>query len=177
MTIPEAIQILIQRELARTEIYSVLCRVISVDNTERTCEVEPLNGNSELFGVRFQANIELTEGIYIEPKVNSHVIIGFLNPVQALVLQYSEVENVYIDTNGDTIFNGGTNFGMVKVADLVQKLNALETKVNDLIIALQGVVIPLAPSGTYPFAPIFSPITIINPLTQQSDLENTKVQH
>jgi hypothetical protein len=176
MTIPEAIQILIQRELSRTEIYSVLCRVISVDNTERTCEVEPLNGNSELFGVRFQANIELTEGIYIEPKVNSHVIIGFLNPVQALVLQYSEVENVYIDTNSDTIFNGGTNFGMVKVVDLVTKLNNLENKVNDLVTwtathTHTGVTPGVGSSGTA--------VGIIGTLTPttQSDLENTKVQH
>jgi len=176
MTIPEAIQILIQRELARTEIYSVLCRVISVDNTERTCEVEPLNGNSELFGVRFQANIELTEGIYIEPKVNSHVIVGFLNPVQALVLQYSEVENVYIDTQGDTIFNGGTNKGMVKVVELVQKLNDLETKVNDLVLwtathTHTGVTPGPGSTGTA--------VGIVGtlPLTTENQLKNDKVQH
>jgi hypothetical protein len=66
---------------------------------------------------------------------------------------------------------------MVKVGDLVSKMQQVEGKVNDVLTALQGVVIPLAPSGTYSFAPIFSPITTINPLTQQSDLENTKVQH
>jgi hypothetical protein len=177
MTIQEAIKMITQRELARSEMYCVLCTVNSVDTSERTCEVTPLNGKADLFDVRFQAELSLTEGLFIEPKVNSTVLVAFINSVQAAVVMCSEIENIYIDTQGDTIFNGGTYDGMVKVGDLVTKMQQVEGKVNDVLTALQGIVIPLAPSGTYSFLPIFSPITTINPLTQQSDLENTKVQH
>ena len=176
MNIQEAIKIIIQREFARSEMYCVLCTVNSVDTSERTCEVTPLNGKADLFDVRFQAELSLTEGLFIEPKVNSTVLVAFINSVQAAVIMCSEVENIYIDTRGDTVFNGGNNDGMVKVGDLVTKLNNLENKVNDLVTwtathTHTGVTPGPGSTGTA--------VGIVGTLTptQQSDLENTKVQH
>jgi hypothetical protein len=176
MTIQEAIKMITQRELARSEMYCVLCTVNSVDTSERTCEVTPLNGKADLFDVRFQAELSLTEGLFIEPKVNSTVLVAFINSVQAAVIMCSEIENIYIDTQGDTIFNGGTNDGMVKVGDLVSKMNNLENKVNDLVTwssthTHTGVTPGPGSTGTA--------VGIVGTLTptQQSDLENTKVQH
>lgn len=176
MTIQEAIKLMTQRELARSEMYCVLCEVNSVDTLARTCEVTPLNGKADLFDVRFQAELSLTEGVFIEPKVNSTVLVAFINSVQAAVVLCSEVENVYIDTQGDTIFNGGANNGMVKVGDLVTKLNNLENKVNDLVTwssthTHTGVTPGPGTSGTA--------VGVVGTLTptQQSELENTKVQH
>jgi hypothetical protein len=165
-----------QRELARAEMYCVLCTVNSVDTSERTCEVTPLNGKADLFDVRFQAELSLNVGLFIEPKVNSTVLVAFINSVQAAVVMCSEIENIYIDTYGDTIFNGGQNDGMVKVGDLVTKLNNLENKVNDLVTWTSththtGVTPGPGSTGTA--------VGIVGTLTptQQSDLENTKVQH
>ena len=176
MTIQEAIKMITQRELARSEMYCVLCTINSVDTSERTCEVTPLNGKADLFDVRFQAELSLTEGLFIEPKVNSTVLVAFINSVQAAVVMCSEIENIYIDTQGDTIFNGGQNDGMVKVGDLVTKLNNLENKVNDLVTWTSththtGVTTGPGSTGTA--------VGIVGTLTptQQSDLENTKVQH
>lgn len=176
MNIQEAIKMIAQRELARAEMYCVLCTVNSVDTSERTCEVTPLNGKADLFDVRFQAELSLTEGLFIEPKVNSTVLVAFINSVQAAVIMCSEIENIYIDTQGDTVFNGGSNDGMVKVGDLVTKLNNLENKVNDLVTWTSththtGVTPGPGSTGTA--------VGIVGTLTptQQSDLENTKVQH
>ena len=176
MTIQEAIKMITQRELARSEMYCVLCKVNSVDTSERTCEVTPLNGKADLFDVRFQAELSLTEGLFIEPKVNSTVLVAFINSIQAAVVMCSEIENIYIDTQGDTVFNGGQNDGMVKVGDLVTKLNNLENKVNDLVTwsathTHTGVTPGPGSTGTA--------VGIIGTLTptQQSDLENTKIQH
>jgi hypothetical protein len=176
MNIQEAIKMIAQRELARAEMYCVLCTVNSVDTSERTCEVTPLNGKADLFDVRFQAELSLNVGLFIEPKVNSTVLVAFINSVQAAVVMCSEIENIYIDTYGDTIFNGGQNDGMVKVGDLVTKLNNLENKVNDLVTWTSththtGVTPGPGSTGTA--------VGIVGTLTptQQSDLENTKVQH
>ncbi len=176
MNIQEAIKMIAQRELARAEMYCVLCTVNSVDTSERTCEVTPLNGKADLFDVRFQAELSLTEGMFIEPKVNSTVLVAFINSIQAAVVMCSEIENIYIDTQGDTVFNGGQNDGMVKVGDLVTKLNNLENKVNDLVTWTSththtGVTPGPGSTGTA--------VGIVGTLTptQQSDLENTKVQH
>jgi len=87
----------------------------------------------------------------------------------------SEVENIYIDTQGDTIFNGGTLDGMVKVGDLVTKLNNLENKVNDLVTwssthTHTGVTPGPGSTGTA--------VGVVGTLTptQQSELENTKIK-
>lgn len=175
MNIQDAIKIMTQRELARSEMYCVLCKVNSVDTSARTCEVSPLNGKADLFDVRFQAELSLTEGLFIEPKVDSTVLVAFINSVQAAVVLCSEVENIYIDTQGDTIFNGGTLDGMVKVGDLVTKLNNLENKVNDLVTwssthTHTGVTLGTSSSGTA--------VGVVGTLTptQQSELENTKIK-
>ena len=176
MTIQEAIKMITQRELARSEMYCVLCTVNSVDTSERTCEVTPLNGKADLFDVRFQAELSLTEGLFIEPKVNSTVLVAFINSVQAGVIMCSEIENIYIDTQGDTIFNGGTNDGMVKVGDLVSKMNDLIGKVNALVTwssthTHTGVIPGIGSSGTAVGVVGTLPTTTIN------DFQNTKVQH
>ena len=175
MNIQDAIKIITQRELARSEMYCVLCKVNSVDTSARTCEVTPLNGKADLFDVRFQAELSLTEGVFIEPKVDSTVLVAFINSVQAAVVLCSEVENIYIDTQGDTIFNGGTLDGMVKVGDLVTKLNNLENKVNDLVTWTSththtGVTLGTASTGTA--------VGVVGTLTptQQADIENTKIK-
>lgn len=74
-------------------------------------------------------------------------------------------------------FNGGNNNGIPKVTPLTAKINALENLVNGILNALKTTVIPLAPSGTYLFAPLYAALNDITPITAQSDLENTKVKH
>jgi hypothetical protein len=177
MNIQEAIKMIAQRELARAEMYCVLCTVNSVDTSERTCEVTPLNGKADLFDVRFQAELSLNVGLFIEPKVNSTVLVAFINSVQAAVVMCSEIENIYIDTYGDTIFNGGQNDGMVKVGDLVTKLNNLENDVNNLKTAVSGwTPVPNDGGAALKLALATWYAQTLTP-TQQSDLENTKVQH
>jgi hypothetical protein len=73
-------------------------------------------------------------------------------------------------------FGNGDNAGLVKVAELTQKLNNLEQKVNELLTTLSAITITLAPTGTVPFAPFFSSVTQLTQ-TQKTDLENEKVKH
>lgn len=78
----------------------------------------------------------------------------------------------------DTItINGGDNDGLVKVAALKDKINALENLVNGILNVLKATSIPLAPSGTYPFATLYTSLNAITPVTSQSDLENPDVKH
>lgn len=176
MTLQEAIKLLVERSNARHELYCTLCTVNSVDNNERTCEVTPLNGNADLGSVRIQATLELAEGLYIEPKVNSTVLVAYINQTQAAVIQCSEIENIYIDTNGNTVFNGGHNGGLIKISDLVTKLNNLENKVNEIVTwssahTHTGVTPGPGSSGTA--------VGIVGSLTPTTvnELENDKVQH
>jgi hypothetical protein len=151
--------------------------VTAVDKTKDTCTVQPVEG-AELQGVRLRSvvNEDSEKTFVVYPKVGSFVMVSRIHQLdEFFVSAFDEVEEIRIDCD-KIIINQGDNSGLVKIDPLVEKVNNLENKVNDLITALQGVTIPLAPSGTYPFAPIFSPITTLTP-TIKNDLEDTKVKH
>jgi hypothetical protein len=65
---------------------------------------------------------------------------------------------------------------LVKVKEITDKINKIEDKINNLLSVLSGVKIALAPTGTFPFDPIFSPITQLVK-TQQSKIQNDKIKH
>ena len=160
------IQDLIQR-LAKTdsENYSKVCKVIAVNDT--FCDVQPINGDAPISDVKLVGSKTETPFILI-PKVDSLVVVTYTSNSTAYIALVSEIESVKI--------RGDANGGLVKVEDLVNKLNALENQVNDILTALKGIVVPLAPSGTYPLAGSFA--TIVNlQTTSKSDLENDKVKH
>lgn len=134
-------------------------------------DCESIEDGSVIEDVRLCADFNensTTAGLILVPKIDSIVIVSFIGESEAYLSMVSEVDYVYL--------NGNTYGGLVKVEDLVTKINNLETKVNTLISTLTSVTIPLAPSGTYPFAPIFSAITPLTPTTK-TEIENDKVQH
>lgn len=79
-------------------------------------------------------------------------------------------------TDKEVSFNGGENGGLAIVGSLVTKLNNIETKVNTILSTLKSVSITLAPTGVFPFAPIFGSITPLDS-TSEKDIENKKVKH
>lgn len=145
--------------------YSVACTVESIDLINNTCYCVPLNGGADIQEVRLMADNK--NGFLLIPKVDSIVIISFIGDSSAIVSMVSQVSEVQLN---------GKNFdGLVKVNPLVDKVNALENKINAILNALKTTTIPLAPSGSYPFAPLYTAINAISPITQKSDLENTKI--
>jgi hypothetical protein len=147
------------------ETYSKVCKVVAVNDT--FCDVEPINGDAPISDVKLVGSKTDTPFILI-PKVNSLVVVTYTSKSTAYIALLSEIESVKI--------RGDQYGGLIKVKDLVDKLNALENQVNDILNALKGITVPLAPSGTYPLAPSFA--TILNlQTTSKSDIENDKVKH
>lgn len=149
------------------EPYGVPCTVQSVTETDgaQLAVCKPINGDADLIEVRLQA--DPGSGILVMPAINSIVIVQPINELTGYIALFSQVESIqWLD---------GSFGGLIKISDLVTKINNLEGLVNDLLSTLQGVSIPLAPSGTYPFAPLFTQ-TPLTP-TNQADLENNKILH
>jgi hypothetical protein len=157
------------------EVYSIVCSVASVDETARTIDAKPINGDAEIFDVRLQSSINSSVGFVAIPKINSFVVVTFLNKLTGYVALCTEIDKILIDTPEITI-NGGNNGGMVNSGDLVGKINSLEQKVNDLITACSSQIVTLAPSGAFPLASFFSSVTPLTP-TQTADIEDTKFKH
>lgn len=158
------------------EMYSIVCSVSAVDETERSVDVKPLNGDAEIFGVRLQSEFNLTTGFCLIPSIDSVVIVTFLNNKTGYVSTFSEIAKVLVNCD-EVTFNDGTNKGIVKVDPLLNKINALENEINQLK-SLLSVWVPVptdggaalkAISATWSGQPITP--TILN------DLENTKIKH
>ena len=72
-------------------------------------------------------------------------------------------------------FNDGENDGIPLVNPLVSKINALESQINSILAILKTTVIPLAPTGTYPFATLYASVNPIAPVTNKNDLQNPDI--
>jgi hypothetical protein len=167
------------RQLAGTDnidgVTSFDCTVDSVNEDEFTCDVTAIGGNATTTvpGVRIAS--ESNDGFKLIPKVGSTVTIVMTERGLAYVAMYSDIEKV--------VFMDGTYGGIVKVKDpldltagLLNKVNNLENQQNQILTILKAVSIPLAPSGTYPFAPLFTALNNLTPTTE-GDIVNNKIKH
>jgi hypothetical protein len=157
------------RELTKTDdvLYSVLCKVKSVDTTNNTCDCEPINGDANLLDVRLMA--QNTNGFLIIPTVDSTVVVTMINKYTGYVAMFSDVEKIYL--------NGDNYDGLVKVADLVEKLNNLENAFNQHLTTYNTHTHAGVVTGYSTTAPPVAPDTQVLTPTQQLELENTTVVH
>lgn len=128
--------------------------VNSVDIANRMCNVTTITGNATLtFDAQLMAGI--ADGILIVPEVESYVFVLKSKYTIPFVILYSDIDNFSL--------MGGEFGGLVKVAELTQKINNLEKRLNE-IATWSGTVSP----------PLVS-IPLI--LTLREDLENLSVKH
>lgn len=166
MSLNDDIKKAIQTLAGEVDINTVVCKVSNIDTTKNTCTCTPIDGTAEILGVRLMAGS--SKGFLIIPKDNSIVIVNMINSFTGYVSMFSEVDKIYL--------NGDTYSGLVKIDDLVNKLNALENKVNALVLFTQthihsggtisgstGTATPLVTGNLTP--------------TTKNDLENKNVLH
>src|SRR5690606_7601605 len=174
-------------------------KVTEVDAEGLTLNVE-LDEGFIVKEVRIRALVtDDTKGIWAVPAVNSHVTIGLLEGgTDYVTLNVSEIESFVIKignmsmeitaegatlalgsitlemTDEGFVFNGGANLGMVKVTELVEKLNAVENKCNSIINSF-NTHIHVAPGGstggpTVPMSGLLTPTTV-------NDIKNDQMKH
>lgn len=159
--------------------------VDEVQEADRTisCSIVLGETNMKLTGVNLQS--EPNDGFILIPALNTDVLICMMADNSAYVLLCNDIDkiicvidnqNSYIFDSNGFVWNGGNNGGLVKVIELTQKVNNLEALVNNLLTTLKTTTIPLAPSGTYPFAPLYAAYNTLTP-TQRSDIEDTLIKH
>jgi hypothetical protein len=169
----------------------VLCKVLSVDTSDATCSCEPLTGGAP-YNVRLRSiaasNIN---GMLLVPDIDSIVVIATIgrNTGEALVVAYSDVTSVSLHntkggkleiTDDTVIINGDTHGGMVIVSKLVNKLNALENALTQLITSFNShthMVAAVPANATIPTVTPTVPFTASVSNTTINDLENKKVKH
>lgn len=179
------------------EFYSKTGKVKNIDETERTCDVEPVDGSAEIFGVRLQASIKSNAGVVLIPKDGSFVTVTFMNKDTGYISQTTEVAKVIgkLEDDGEfdftvgnstlkvtkdeITFNGGQLNGLVILDKIVTKLNDHETAINTIASKFDSHVHPLTfgpPTTTGATSATASTSGVSLASTTNSDLENTKIK-
>ena len=188
------------RQFTKSDNATMLGEVVSVDKEAGTCVLKV--DAADWYDVRLQCVTGTDGGVLIEPKVGSKALALDVNGGDGwMIVQTAEVESIKIGieekieveigdvklgveknkvTIGDDTeveINGGKNGGMVKVSELVKKLNTIENSYNTLVQALMATSITLAPSGSYPLAQHLANVRTISPTTSTADIEDGKIKH
>jgi len=152
-------------------------KVISVDKTNASCDIEPLNGEADKLEVRLTAQLGNANGFVIYPKVGSYVIFASVDnlPDLSYVSKFSEIDEIVI--------NKGINEGMVKAPDLVKRLNLIEKAFNKLLNAYNNHTHEVSTAGSATAqsgtaaATSSGGGTEIAPISKLIDIENSKIKH
>jgi hypothetical protein len=166
---------LIQREIEKRLPRSLQARVISVDEEGAVCDVAPLDGGAEIYGVRLNAGIGNTLGITPVPKKDSIVTVTMLNKVAGYVALCSEIEK-YILICDQIQINDGSKGGLVNWPDLLSQLNTEKSRVSTFFDAFLNAV-PVASDGGAAIQTAVKTAMTGKSEADYSGLENTKVKH
>jgi len=147
--------------------YSKVCTVDSVDLVNRTCYCIPINEDADITEVRLMANID--NGFLLIPEVDSIVVVSFLSDSSAYVSMVSKVSEIQLN---------GTNYGgLIRVAELTEKLNNLENAFNQHLSLYNLHTHAGVTSGISSTSPVVVPDTQTLTPTIDTELENTTVLH
>mgnify|MGYP007071619270 CR=1 FL=1 len=140
--------------------------VASVDTGAATCVVEPLNGDADVIA-RYMSDV--SGKTQFVPAVDSVVVVQMFSPVTGVVVGYSGLNN--INLLGDNLG------GMVKINDLLQVINALQTDLNNLKTIFNGwVVVPNDGGAALKVLAATWMGQTITPTTL-TEIENPKIRH
>ena len=152
-----------------------MATVTAVDTLNYTCDVVN-DDDEELPGILYKSVSGGTIDVVFEPAINSRVLIMALDESdQLVVLKCGAVANIYINCP-NIIFNNGTLGGLVKVVDLVSKLNILEQDLN-AIKTVFNTWVPVPSDGGAALktaAAVWANKSIT--ATVKANLENTKIK-
>lgn len=114
----------------RDNVRTILCVVDEVDVDARTCSVTSKNDTAEISIPDISLMVNINDGWLIIPKVGSEVYVTLTTRGLGWVSFFSQIEDVFLIASGKIQFNDGTYGGLVRVAELTEKLNAMVTLIN-----------------------------------------------
>jgi hypothetical protein len=162
----------VKEALSSEKVYSTLCEVVSIDESSKTCQLNPINGDAERKG-RLQASISLSEGVYIKPVVGSYVLLSYINNITGIITSYSEIESIETITSNGGSFSINTKFSFSNnEANLLAVLTDLLTAIKNITVPTPEQRPPLPDSRRRINSP---PRTIIPDLLARLGIERTNL--
>ncbi len=114
----------------------------------------------------------------IKPAVGSLCLIGIIDgqEVVTFLINAEEVELVEIKAT-NIVYNGGDNFGLVKIKELTDKINVLERDLNLIKNIFNSWVVVPNDGGAALKAATSTWTGQTITVTKQTDIENIKITH
>lgn len=172
-------------EMFSGAVYALVRNYVIVEGTVQAVDQENFTadvivGNSDgsegstYFSCPLDILIDGSQAADVEfPTVGGDVLLGFrdgnLGRPQIVGIQQATTR---LWTYSQTVFNGGTLGGMVRVIDMVSRMNLIENLLNQVIALYNGHTHPV--SGAATGVPVV-PETETLELTVRADIENTKI--
>lgn len=165
------------RDLAKSNemVYSEFAKVISVNETNRTCVVKSVVSGVEYVDCLLQALEGKTNGMVIIPEINSMVLVSHVSNELTFVSLQTEIKQIKIDCD-DVLFNGGTNGGLVNIEILKTALDTLQNEINILKAGTASGFTALAAIDGGASSAAFNAGSII-PQINISTIEDSKIKH
>lgn len=168
-------RILKERLVIQTEV----AQVVSVDETNMTCEVS-ITGKPNLTDVRLKSVIDsVDKGILVKPTIESYVLVSLINNKKgnAFVSGFTEVDSIRLIT--DSIELSGDSFGgLIKIEELKKELNKNNQILISLLSVINGAPIPTAPvTSPSSLQLAFKGVLVGKQIADFSNIENNKVKH
>jgi len=150
---------------------SVICTVDAVDTAALTCTLTPVGRSDKYYNARLSATSGSGNSIVIIPKEGSYVIASVIHENDVFVSMVEDAEKIIIRSEE---FGG-----LVKVGELVSRLNAIENAFNELLNEYKlhvhsGGILTGALTG--PMTPVSTQINIQKTLRNDA-IENKEVLH
>ncbi len=148
---------------------TVLGTVAAVDESAKTCDID--DDGLVMYGIRLQCVTDAAGGILCVPKKGAAALVVQIEGGDGWMLaDCAEYEKI--------IINGGVNGGLIKINDLINRLNVLEKSLNDLkqVFSTTWVVAPQDGGAALKSAAAnWAADTITE--TKAEDIEDTTVKH
>lgn len=115
-------------------VFSLVGEVLAVNESARTCDVQPLNGTAILYDVKLQSDESLNKGLVIFPTKGSNVIVTFLNGQTGFVSAFSTFDKAEIVTSEQHLFFDAKGIKLTKQnADLREQLDKMFQLQSDIL--------------------------------------------
>lgn len=121
------------------EIYSLVGEVTAIDTDAMSCDVQPLNGSAEIFGVRMSAD-PVHSGLHLIPIVGSRSIVTFLSKDVAFLSLVSDLDYYLVDIDD-------VSFRLDKDGTIIQVSTSEHSVTSDEVRMKAGAVVKVAAGG------------------------------
>lgn len=181
----------IVRKMVRGEIpvQVTVCKVLSVDQGNCTIQAEPVNGHAEMHNVKLRAAADgANTGFVLFPVPGTHVLVASIdnnvnNSFVVMIEQFDRLRisqdngfSLEVNPQGQVLFNGGNQGGMVIVGNLVARLNSIESDLNTLRTLFNTWIVTPSDGGAALKALITPWASSPLSATQPSQIENTRIK-